>query len=161
LTIDIVTTVLFWSLTKGAFVSDNVIIQAILELAEAIESANCEKEIQETRVSNRQSAVPVGHPIGTTLYKFDYEDGIEALVVTGEKQFGDRSKQWCQPSDLELLAMTPESAIQKAIAYWSDSDEFDIDSDIESMRWEVQYHQEKAAAFGMMLDALLAMKGKA
>jgi hypothetical protein len=129
------------------------IIDVIIEIGDLLQSAKWEKEREEMDESNEADRRDVGYPVGTTLFAFSYDGGVEEVeVVDKQKVKCGRQVRYCVESD--LFAESPIEAIRKEVASWRKNGELQVEEDISHFEHDVEYYEERAEWAKMAIAAI-------
>lgn len=116
----------------------------------------------------RSKAIKVEYPVGTTLYSFDLDEGIDVHRVEGLKVLISefRDEYWHRREDAEILSDTVEGAIEKAIRkklfkadgyaqeYQTALKQEKVDGLLQNFRVEVNFFDERAAQCRKAIEIL-------
>lgn len=130
------------------------ILEAIIAIGRALQQAKWNQQASDRESHIRENRCDVGYPIGTKLFVFDYEDGIEEVVVIGEQRLlvDGRESRWCMKHD--ALSDTVEGAIRAAIEAWERSGDLNIEEDIRHYEWDLEYNGERVEWATIALQVL-------
>lgn len=133
------------------------ILDAIIEIADALQSARYEQERAEREEENEANKRDVGYPVGTKLFSFSYEDGVEQVEVVGKQKVKEgRHSRYCLESD--VFAESPSEAIRKMVESWRENGELQTEEDVAHFEYDIKYHSERVEWAKMAIAAIKEAK---
>jgi hypothetical protein len=130
------------------------ILKAVALVGEAVREKLNKKNREDQEKKNAREAVEVGYPVGTKLFIFSIEEGIEDVEVTGEKRIRTWSDGWCRENEREMLAETKEDAVRKSVMLCVKNDWLDPETDIKNLQRIIEYHHEEARWYSLCIDII-------
>ena len=121
------------------------ILEAVISIGSALSNAKWERERQQREKENINRRVKMSYPVGTKLFSFSYEDGVEEAEVIDE----DRIKidgRVRYSMDYDTFSETFDGAIKAEIDRWIADGELNFAEDVEHFECLINYH-------GKLLDS--------
>ena len=126
-----------------AIMDKDAILEAVIAIGDAVKAAKRERQRAEREEQDREHRCDVGHPVGTKLFAFCYEGGVEEIEVVDKQRVrvDGRRVRYCMKHD--VFAETVEGAIRAAVESWESSGDLNIEEDIKHFEYDLKYHGER------------------